>query len=104
MYDEAPLLESDRDELLTKLHIWATGHQAPRQAFMARMGRSFSPIEFYELVRRALANERPSSEEDSSELEFGRGYAHYLREQSSRSQEPLTASLDRAIRANQVQR
>ncbi len=94
----------ERDEMLTKLGIWANGHQTPRQAFMTLMGRTFSPIEFYDLVSRALRDARPENEEEAADLAFGRGFVRYLQEQSRRCQEPLIASLDRAIRANQVQR
>jgi hypothetical protein len=94
----------ERDEVLTKLNTWASGHQTPRQAFMTLMGRTFSPIEFYELVSRALWDAHTGNEEEAADLAFGRGFVRYLQEQSQRCQEPLTASLERAIRANQVQR
>lgn len=71
---------------------------------MALMGRTLSPIEFYELVRRALSETHPESETEADELAFGRRFAGYLYEQSRRYNEPVTASLDRAIRANQVRR
>lgn len=71
---EDELDSGERDEMLTKLNIWADGHQSPNQAFMALMGRSFTPIEFYDLVRRAIWNTRSDSKEDADDLAFGRGF------------------------------
>jgi hypothetical protein len=108
---ETELADSERDALLEKLSIWAHGHQTPRKAFMTLMGHTFSPIEFYDLVRQALG-ESPRREQGAHSLSdeqtpdpaFGRGFVSYLREQSRRHDEPLTASLERAIRATQVRR
>lgn len=98
------LEDYEQDELLTKLNIWATGHHAPNQAFMALMGRTLSPIQFYEIVRRAMSDAQPKTEQEADDLDFGGRFVRYLRQQSERHNEPLTASLDRAIRANQVHR
>jgi hypothetical protein len=89
--DDYAIPPHERERILSKLSIWAEGHPAPNQPFMALMGRTLTPRQFFAEVR-------------NGDSDFGRGFLRFLMVQSERSNESPTATLDRAIAANQVTR
>ena len=82
------LRDEEIREVVGLLEVWAAGHPAPNRPFLALMGRTLTPMQFFKEV--------------SEKTEFGASFLSFLAEQSRRFDEPATAPLLRAIEANEL--
>lgn len=81
------LNESDYDDVVRALEIWASTHPKKNDPVVMLMGRTLTPRQFVGEVKEMSP--------------FGRSFLEYLRRQSSNSGERPTKFIDRAIRANE---